>query len=147
METIVFLAKIPFLAFSHYHGNHFAKFSAHVLSWVKTYHHAEFQRNPPTCLAGMIVQTYRQTDKFCIFPDMSLSIKPSWDGGKYITKREVAKISFLALSHYHGNHFAKFLCHLLSWVKTYHAEFQRNLRTGLARMMKQTDRQIDRQTD
>ena len=44
----VFLAKIPFLAFSHYHGNHFMKFLAHVLSWVKTYHHAEFQRNPPT---------------------------------------------------------------------------------------------------
>ena len=30
------------LAFSHYHGNHFAKFFAHFLSWVKTYHHAEF---------------------------------------------------------------------------------------------------------
>ena len=39
-----FLAKIPFLAFSHYYGNHFAKFLAHVLSWVKTYHHTEFQR-------------------------------------------------------------------------------------------------------
>ena len=43
----VFLAKITFLVFSHYHGNHFAKFLAHVLSWVKTYH-AKFQRNPPT---------------------------------------------------------------------------------------------------
>ena len=57
----VFLAKIPFFlgggAFSHYHGNHFAKFLAHVLSWVKTYHHAEFQRNPSTGLAGMMVQT------------------------------------------------------------------------------------------
>ena len=42
----VFLAKIPFLAFSRYHGNHFVKFLAHVLNWVKTYHHAKFQRNP-----------------------------------------------------------------------------------------------------
>ena len=54
---------IPFLAFSCYHGNHFVKFLAHVLSWVKTYRHAEFQRNPPTGLAGMMVQTYRQTDR------------------------------------------------------------------------------------
>ena len=51
-----------FLAFSHYHGNHFEKFLAHVLSWVKTYHHAEFQRNPPTGLA-MMVQTFRQTNR------------------------------------------------------------------------------------
>ena len=52
----VFLAKIPFLAFSRYHGNLFAKFLTHVLSWVKTY-----QRNPPTGSAGMMVETYRQT--------------------------------------------------------------------------------------
>ena len=57
----VFLAKITFLL-SRYHGNHFAKFLAHVLSWVKTYHHAEFQRYPPTGLARMMVQTDRQTD-------------------------------------------------------------------------------------
>ena len=31
----VFLDKIPFLALSHYHGNHFAKILAHVLSWSK----------------------------------------------------------------------------------------------------------------
>ena len=40
---------------------------AHVLSWVKIYHHAEFQRNPPTGLAGMMVQTYRQTDRQILF--------------------------------------------------------------------------------
>ena len=78
------MEKIPFLAFSHYHGNHFVKFLAHVLSWVKTYHHAEFQRNPPTGLAGMMVQTYRQTnrqiDKFCFFPDMPPGLKPSQGG-------------------------------------------------------------------
>ena len=56
-------AKIPFLAFSHNHGNHFAKFLAHVLSLVKTYRHAKFQRNPPNGLAGMMVQTCRQTDR------------------------------------------------------------------------------------
>ena len=63
LAPMVFLEKIPFLAFSHYHGNHFMKFLAHVLSWVKTYHHAEFQRNSPTGLARMMVQTYRQTDQ------------------------------------------------------------------------------------
>ena len=61
-------------SFSHYHGNHFPKFLANVLSWVKIYHHAKFQSNPPTGLARMMVQTYRhtrqtnrQTDKFCFF--------------------------------------------------------------------------------
>ena len=63
----VFLAKIPFLAFSHYHSNHFEKFLAHVLSSVKSYHHAEFQRNPPTGLAGMMVKTYRQTNRQILF--------------------------------------------------------------------------------
>ena len=102
------------------------------------------QRNPPTGLAGVMVQTYRQTDKFCIFSDMPPGIKPSQDGGeKSIIKREVAKIPFLAFSHYHGTIFAKFLAHVLSWVKTYHhAELQRNPPTGLARMMVQTYRQI-----
>ena len=52
------MAKIPFLAFSHYHGNYFVKFLAHVLSWVKTYHHAKFQRNPLTGLAGIMVYIY-----------------------------------------------------------------------------------------
>ena len=33
---------------------------AHVLSWVKTYHHAKFQRNSSTGLAKIMVQTYRQ---------------------------------------------------------------------------------------
>ena len=60
------------VAFSCFHGNHFAtkknlahfaKFLAHVLSWVKTYHHAVFQRNQPTGLTGMMVQTYRQPDR------------------------------------------------------------------------------------
>ena len=74
------LKSYNFLAFSHYHGNHFAKFLAHVLSWVKTYHHAEFQRNLPTSLAGMMEQTDRQTDKFCFFPDMPPGIKPSQGG-------------------------------------------------------------------
>ena len=37
-------------------------FLAHVLSWVKAYHYAKFQRNPSTSLARMMVQTYRQTD-------------------------------------------------------------------------------------
>ena len=52
---------------SHYHSNHFEKFLAHVLSWVKSYHHAEFQRNPPTGLAGMMVKTYRQTNRQILF--------------------------------------------------------------------------------
>ena len=68
------------VAFSCYHGNHFAKFLAHVLSWVKTYHHADFQRNPPTGLARMMVQTDRQTDRSCFFPDMPPGIKPSQGG-------------------------------------------------------------------
>ena len=42
-------------------------FLAHILSWVKTYHHAEFQRNPPTSLAGMMVQTYRQTERQILY--------------------------------------------------------------------------------
>ena len=40
----------------------FSKFLAHVLSWVKSYHHAKFNRNPCTGLARMMVQTDRQTD-------------------------------------------------------------------------------------
>ena len=32
-----------------------------VLSWIKTHHHAKFQRNPPKGSAGMMVQTYKQT--------------------------------------------------------------------------------------
>ena len=63
----VFLAKIPFLTFSCYHGNNFPKFFAHVLSWVKTYHYAEFQRHLPTGLARMMVQTYRQTSPLYIY--------------------------------------------------------------------------------
>ena len=77
---MVFLAKISFLAFSRYRGNHFEKFLAHVLSWVKTYHHVEFKRNPPTGLAGMMVQAGRQTDIFCIFPDMPPGLEPSQGG-------------------------------------------------------------------
>ena len=38
-------------------------FLALVLSWIKTYHHAKFQRNPLTGLARMMVQTDRQTDR------------------------------------------------------------------------------------
>ena len=34
-------------------------FLAHALSWIKTYDDAKFQRNSPTGLARMIVQTYR----------------------------------------------------------------------------------------
>ena len=71
LAPMVSLAKIPYFFFGGffcYHGNHFAKFLAHVLSWVKTYH-AEFQRNPPTGLAGMMVQT-----------DMPPGIKPSQGG-------------------------------------------------------------------
>ena len=50
----------------------FSKIFAHVLNWVKTYHHAEFQRNPPTGLAGMMDrqidrQTDRQTDRQILF--------------------------------------------------------------------------------
>ena len=58
-----FSGKIPFGGggggLFHYHGNHFLDFVAHVLSWVKTYHHAKFQRNPSTGLARMKIQTYR----------------------------------------------------------------------------------------
>ena len=36
---------------------------AHVLSWVRTYHHAKFQRNPLIGLTRMMVQTYRQTHR------------------------------------------------------------------------------------
>ena len=50
-----------YLAFFHHRGNHFPDYLAHILSWVKTYHQAKFQRNPPTGLARMMVQTYRQT--------------------------------------------------------------------------------------
>ena len=59
----VFMAKIPFLAFSHYHGNHFPDFLAHVLSWVKTYHHAKFHGNPPTGMARMMIQTDTHTHR------------------------------------------------------------------------------------
>ena len=50
---------------------------AHVLSWVKNCHHAKFQRNLPTGLARMMVQTNIQTDKhtdisFYIYIYMSL---------------------------------------------------------------------------
>ena len=58
----VFLAKILFLAFFRYNGNYFPDFLAHLLRWIKTYHHAKFQRNPATSFARMIVQIYRQTD-------------------------------------------------------------------------------------
>ena len=67
------LKSYHFFAFSHYHGNHFEKFLAHVLNWVKTYYHAKFQRNPPTSLAGMTVQTYRQRDRQTEMPS---GIKP-----------------------------------------------------------------------
>ena len=60
----------------------------------------------------------------------------------------MAKIPFLTCFHYHGNYFPKLLAHALSWVKAYyHAKFQRNPSTGLARMVVQTYRQTDRQTD
>ena len=59
----VFLAKIPYLAFSHYRGNYFMIVLLYVLSWVKTYLYAMFQRNPPTGLARIMVQTYRQTHR------------------------------------------------------------------------------------
>ena len=48
--------------FSCHHCKHFLDFLAHVLSWVKTYDHVRFQRNLPTGLARMMVQTYKQTD-------------------------------------------------------------------------------------
>ena len=60
---MVFLTKIAYLAIYYYHGNHFSKFLAHVLSWVKTYHHAKVQRNPPAGLTRMVVQTYRPADR------------------------------------------------------------------------------------
>ena len=66
----VFLAKIPFFfsfsffyAFFHYHSSHFPDLLAHVLSWVKSYHHAKFQRNLSTGWARMMVQIYTQTDR------------------------------------------------------------------------------------
>ena len=62
-RVVFFWAKVSFLAFSHYCGNHFPDFLAHALSWIKTYHHAKFQRNPPTGLARMMVQTYGQTGR------------------------------------------------------------------------------------
>ena len=40
----VFLAKILFFAFSRYHGNPFLKFLAHVLNWLKNYHHTNIQK-------------------------------------------------------------------------------------------------------
>ena len=80
----VMVEKISFLASSYYHGNHFANFLAHILSWFITYHHAEFHRSPPTGLAGIMVQTYRQTDRqtdeFFFSPDMPPGIKPSHGG-------------------------------------------------------------------
>ena len=63
LAPMVFLAKIPFLVFFHYHGNHFAKFLVHVLTWVNTYHHAGFKINQLTGLARMMGQTYRETDR------------------------------------------------------------------------------------
>ena len=82
----------------------------------------EFQRNPPTSLAGMMVQTDRptdkptgrqtdrltgrQTDKFCIFSDMPPGIKPSQDGREgVLLKEKWPKYHFLAFSRYFGNHF------------------------------------------
>ena len=66
----VILAKIPFLAFSRYHGNYFSDFFTYVLNWVITYHYANFQRNPPTGLARKMVQIYRQTHRLLkeLFP-------------------------------------------------------------------------------
>ena len=58
VAPMVFLVKIPFLAFPHYYGNHFPYFLAYVLSWIKTYHHAKFQRNSPTDLDWMMLQIY-----------------------------------------------------------------------------------------
>ena len=46
-----------------YHGNLFPKFSTHVLSWVKLYHHAKFHRNPTSGLEGIMEQTYIHTDR------------------------------------------------------------------------------------
>ena len=63
VAPMVFLAKIPFLTFSRYYGNYFPDFLAHVLNWVKTYHHAKFKRNTPTGLARMVVQIYRHRQK------------------------------------------------------------------------------------
>ena len=59
----VFLAKIPSLAFSLYYGNHFLEFLAHILSWVKTYHHAKFHRNLSIDFARMMIQIYIQTGR------------------------------------------------------------------------------------
>ena len=131
------------MAFSRYHGNHFVNFLAHVLSWVKTYHHAKFRRNPPTGLAGMKVQTYRPTDKFCIFSDMPPGIKPSQDGGEDVLLREKwPKYHFWLFLITTVTILRKFLAHVLSWAKTYHhAKFQRNPLTDLAGMMVQTYRQ------
>ena len=41
----------------------FQRFFSHVLSWVKSNNHAKFQRNLPTGLARMMVQTYRETNR------------------------------------------------------------------------------------
>ena len=61
----VFLAKIPFLAFSRYHGNHFAKFLAHVFKLGQNLSSCQvseksihrFGRND-----GTNIQTDRQTE-------------------------------------------------------------------------------------
>ena len=64
-----FLAKISFLVFSHYHGNHSLDFLAHDLHGIKTYHHAKLQTNPPTGLARIMAQTYKQIPSLyiCIY--------------------------------------------------------------------------------
>ena len=98
------MAKIPFLAFYHYHGNqNFSpcfKLSQNLSSCRVS--------EKSTYLFGRNDGINIQTDKFCIFSDMPPGIKLSQDGGEGIIKREVAKIPFLAFFHYHGNHFAKF---------------------------------------
>ena len=121
---------------------------AHILSSVKTIHHAKFQKNSPTGLARMMVQTYRQTSPYIyiyiyiytssIYPALPGQYRlksSSWPGSGtgrgclsggghgYLVvvaapvsqwwwsvspRVFLAKISFLAFSRYHGNHFANF---------------------------------------
>ena len=55
VAIMVFLARVSFLTFPHFHGNHFPDFLAHVFGWVITYHFPKFQRYPPIGLARIMV--------------------------------------------------------------------------------------------
>ena len=73
------MAKIPFLAFSHYHGNHFSKFFAYFFKLgqnlsscqVSEKYTYQFGQND-----GKNIQTERQKDNFYFFPDIPPVVKP-----------------------------------------------------------------------